>query len=129
MRHFQKVRGALAEHFDVGSFKQTCNQGLQTVASTQTMNSAVCQDFEQSNWQQGQALQQLAQSEITARNCKVLVKDKTWRQLVHRFHLTAIARMQLTITTQFVSNAGPIAKLPQCAGLTEFPMSIELIVI
>ena len=50
---------------------KTCEKGSQTVASTQGMNQAICEDYEQSNWQQSTvALQQLAQSEIAARNCK-----------------------------------------------------------
>ena len=48
------------------------------MASTQGMNQAICEDYEQSNWQQSTtAIQQLAQSEIAARNCKNLVKGQS----------------------------------------------------
>ena len=58
---------------------KTCEKALpQTVASTQGMNQAICEDYEQSNWQQSTAApQQLAQSEIAARNCKKLVKGES----------------------------------------------------
>ena len=117
-----KVRGALAEHFDVESFKQTCNQGLQTVASTQTMNSAVCQDFEQSNWQQASlALQQLAQSEIAARNCKVLVKGQnvatTGASVPFNGNCADAAHYYDAVCVQCRADS----KLPQCAGLTGIP--------
>ena len=86
------------------------------------MNQAICEDYEQSNWQQSTAaLQQLAQSEIAARNCKKLVKGEsvatTNASTPFNGNCLDPAHYYNSVCVQCRADSS----LPQCVGITGLP--------